>query len=167
MICGIDPGNRGAIVLISLSGEALEAVEMPDSVWAIGDEIDRLKPAFIVVEKAQAMPKNGVVAMFNYGVHFGMIQGAIAALNIPFTLLEPRRWTKAMHVGCTGDSAKERSLMACRRLFPRFNVNRGVKKMRPHDGIVDALLIAEYARRHLYGRPQETEIGPGSMPEDG
>lgn len=104
-----------------------------------------VKHAF--VEKAQAMPGNGSVSMFTYGTSFGRIIGWLETLGVPMTLVPPQTWQKMMHMGCTG-KPKDRSRQAVRRLFPRENlIPHGCIKL--HDGLADAMLIAEYGRRQL------------------
>ncbi len=98
------------------------------------------------------MPKNGAVSMFNYGVHFGQLLGVITSLGIAHTLIPPTTWTKTMHVGTTKTEPKEKSLQAVRRLFPGQKLTFGEKAKKPHDGLIDALLIADYGRRILNGR---------------
>ena len=87
--------------------------------------------------------------MFTYGDHFGQLQGFLMAFGIPFTLVSPVTWTKVMHTGIDASlPAKKKSMLA----FQRSAVNvtlipPGCRV--PHDGLVDAYLIAEWGRRHL------------------
>jgi hypothetical protein len=55
-------------------------------------------------------------------------------------------WQKVMLEGVLGDDTKDRALVAARNLWPdaNFTMERARK---PHDGVVDALLLAEYGRR--------------------
>ncbi len=48
---------------------------------------------------------------------------------------KPIRDTKAM------------ALVAVKRLFPDLKLTFGERATKPHDGLIDAVLIAEYARR--------------------
>ena len=77
-IISFDPGQKGAICIL-LHGKAT-FYPMPKT----PDEISTLMIAYgygeyhVFVEKAQAMPKNGAVGMFNYGRGFGEILGILA-----------------------------------------------------------------------------------------
>ena len=96
----------------------------------------------LVVEKSQVMPRQGIVSAFRYGDHFGIFETACLMLRFPYHEVRPNVWKKRMGLS----SAKIDSIMACRRLFPNVVLVRpGCRK--PHDGIAEALLIAEWARR--------------------
>lgn len=148
-IVGIDVGLEGAVA-ISCEREVYE-VELLKNVtpeWiremscaAFGMSVH------VFIEKAQAMPGQGVSSMFNYGTGFGKLLGWMEALKLPHTLVTPREWTKEMHKGCTGENAKEKSLQAAKRLFPHMKLEATERSKKPHAGIVDALLIAEFGRR--------------------
>lgn len=157
MILGIDPGKSGAAILLSPDGEihpqslcGLDSAHAFNhwlkygSLWSLID--------FIYIEKAQAMPKNGAVSMFNYGQGFGEIIGIVTALQIPYELVPPAKWTKEMLAGVpAGIEGKERARIACERLFPEANLLATPRCKKPHEGLVDALLIAEWGRRKTYG----------------
>lgn len=147
VIVGIDPGQKGAIVEL---GDDIFVHPMP-GIADVRNLLDASEPYHVFIEKAQSFPGQGISSAFNYGVHFGELLGCIQALGIAHTLVPPRTWTKVMHAGCAAGEPKERSLEAARRLFPSVNLVQPRCK-KPHDGIVDALLIAEYGRRVLNGK---------------
>ena len=45
-------------------------------------------------------------------------------------------------------SDKNTSIDLCKRLFPDINLLATPRSRKPHDGMAEALLIAEYGRRH-------------------
>lgn len=151
LIIGIDPGKEGALVALHPNGNV-------DSVWKLQDGLDwilntRPKDCHVFVEKAQAMTlsggrKGGAKSMFVYGTGFGEILGILRALMMRHTLIPPATWTKSMHLGTAAGHAKMRSLEAVKRLFPMEDLTFG-KAIKPHEGIIDALLIAEFGRRNL------------------
>ncbi len=148
IIWGIDPGKEGAIVILGPEMKPekflLSNIEFLDFVRLMA----RYNIDHIFLEKAQSMPKQGVVSMFNYGIGQGRLIGWIEALSIPYTLIAPKTWTKEMHVGCTGKDSKTKSAQAARRLFPQVDTKLGNKTN--HKGVIDALLIAEYGRRRMF-----------------
>lgn len=153
VIVGIDPGKKGGIAV--LVDAVLVAIRvMPDTCEAFADMIEDLCGMHDVIdhvflEKSQAMPKNGVCAMFNYGVHFGELRGVLVAKQLKHTLVPPNTWTREMHKGTPStETAKRRSYLAVRRLFPLVDLLATERSKKPHDGIIDALLIAEYGRLH-------------------
>lgn len=137
MICGIDPGKSGGIVYIHHLTQKIEGFYPFDG---------KVKPVMTgshaFIEHAQAMPKQGVVGMFNYGVSFGRILGAVEAHNITYTLVKPQEWHKVIYAGIDGLEGKERSLEAAYRANPDslklFTIG---KRRKPHMGLVEAYLI--------------------------
>jgi len=159
-IIGIDPGLSGAIAWLSPQG--ISYVIMPtmkEGVNALAltrllkEIVHRHPGAHVFIEKAQAMPKQGVTSMFNYGVGFGMIIGVCQALELRTTLVRPREWTKVMHAGVSADmSAKDKSYVAAVRLLPSHSFLATERSSKPHKGLIDAALIALYGQRALQSR---------------
>lgn len=152
-IIGIDPGQKGAVAITSwsLMGHcmAIDVHPMPKSAEEFADIMRPHKDAHVFLEKAQSMPRNGGKAMFSYGTHFGELRGVLAALQIKHTLVSPSIWTRILHVGCTASDPKKKSLQAVRRLFPGQKLTFGEKAKKPSDGLIDALLLADYGRRQF------------------
>lgn len=160
MYIGIDPGKTGAMVLND-EGKIRETTAIP----LIGKEVDvnginkwlenyfYLSAILIILEKGQAMKKQGVTSMFNYGRTCGLIEGVIVGNGWPYVLMPPQTWQKEMFVGTpamrgkTKVKPKERALIAATRLWPDEDWRKSERATKPHDGIIDAALIAEYARR--------------------
>lgn len=151
-IIGIDPGKTGGLVCLD-EGAIVDMIVMPDHGRVILDWLEEMRSGtmHVFLEKAQAMPKNGAVSMFNYGVGYGIIQGVLIDMECGYTLVPPRTWTKVMHAGASGTDPKKKSLDIARRLFPGQDLRNPESKLakKPHEGIIDALLIAEYGRRTL------------------
>lgn len=149
-VVGIDPGQSGALAFLQVdTGAVLRLMPMP-GVCEYAEIMDAAHPTAVFVEKAQAMPKQGVTSMFTYGHHAGILEGVLVALAIRHELVMPRLWMKTMHLGIAAKlSAKERSLHAAKRWFPKTNLLATERSKKPHLGIIDALLIAEWGRRKL------------------
>lgn len=143
---GIDPGKDGALALLwpdrtpvvlvfdrEVYRNALDAVK------------ESAELSVCCLERVGAMPGQGVTSMFKFGENFGFIQGLLTAYSIPYELVTPQKWKKEFQV--TGD--KNSSIAVCRRLFPGFSLRRTPKCCADHDGMAEALLMAEYARRRL------------------
>ena len=145
---GIDPGKNGGIAIIGILGQY--------SVYPFSEEllISRLGsyaqlniPCICTLEHVHAMPKQGVSSTFNFGMNFGFIQGVLKAYRIPYELVTPQKWKKEF--SCTSD--KNTSIEACKRLFPDVNLKKTERCKKDHDGMAEALLMAEYGRRHYNG----------------
>ncbi len=152
-IAGVDPGKNGGLVLLhTLPGDFAPDVEA--YVMPVIQEFAAImlsnKKAHVFIEKAQSFPGGGVSGMFNYGQHFGELLGVLWAYDIPHTLVPPRTWSKVLHAGTAGTDTKKRSVEAAQRLYPNVRLSAGGERAkRPHLGIVEALLIAEFGRRQL------------------
>jgi crossover junction endodeoxyribonuclease RuvC len=152
---GIDPGLSGGLATISANGAQVTARPMPvsggqidasavaDLVWgaalACGDT------AIAVMEKVGAMPKQGVVSMFRFGQGYGTILGVLGALGIRCELVTPQRWKAVILAGTARDKAA--AIAWCRRAYPGVSLRRTERCTTDHDGMADALCLAEYGRR--------------------
>lgn len=151
-ILAIDPGQRGGLALISSGDASVEVLPSLSALIALLEwHAASNDPTHTFIEKCQSFPKQGITSAFNYGVHFGELLGVVQAIGLVHTLVPPKTWTKVMHAGTKDAGPKARSLEAVRRLFPHINLLATERCKKPHDGMIDALLIAEYGRRQLAG----------------
>lgn len=149
-IMGIDPGKEGAVAIFPLREKefvVLNGLLQNIDYCFFRAYVHDFAVSHIYLEKAQSMPKQGVTGMFHYGQGFGRLIGWIESLMIPFTLVTPQQWMKIMHQGATGKDAKAKSLQVAQRLFPELDFKATERCKKPHMGLVDACLIAEYGRR--------------------
>lgn len=155
---GIDPGKNGGIAVINdkfpkpvnitvykYSDDDL--IDVIDGTKGSSIAVHRDEEIKCVLEKVNAMPGQGVVSMFNFGQNFGFIQGVLKAYEIPFELVPPQKWKKEFSV----TSDKNTSIEVAKRLFPGVNLKATDRCRKDHDGMAEALLIAEYGRRHYNG----------------
>ena len=143
---GVDPGKNGGIAIIDSDG----VIAFPFSEERLLIELDGIAQEYECIcylEHVHAMPKQGVSSTFNFGMNFGFIQGVLKAYEIPYELVTPQKWKKEF--SCTSD--KNTSIEVCKRLFPGVNLKATERCKKDHDGIAEALLIAEYGRRHYNG----------------
>lgn len=141
---GIDPGKKGGYAAI------LDDI-ISTKPWKDGDFIDDMRllskasKCIACVEKVGAMPGQGVTSMFNFGRSAGFIEGVLDALGIPYQLVTPQRWKKEF----TLHNSKQQSIEVCKRLFPDVTLLPTPRSRVPSDGMAEALLMAEYARRKM------------------
>ena len=138
---GIDPGLTGAICAMREDLLVIDIMDMPCldkelDAGAFMDFILSWPTVHVFMEKAQAMPKNGVVAMFNYGRLFGEIVGVLKAKEIPYTLVTPQRWKKIELKDMP--AGKESSVIRVNQLYPELRLRK------TQHGRSDAVLIARY-----------------------
>jgi len=144
---GIDPGREGGISIIDRNKKIFYSMEMPISKDKDIDIKSLLKLIevgdhyFCVIEKAQSMPRQGVVSVFSYARDYGQVLAFLKILHISFLEVPPRTWKNEFLL----DNKKYKSIIMAEKLFPgeTFLTSR----MRYMDGKAESLLIAEYARR--------------------
>lgn len=140
---GIDPGKSGAMavidrnttILVPFSGE-----KYMNTLKSLPKELTKA-----CVEHVGSMTGQGVKSTFNFGENFGYIRGLLEAFEIPYELVRPQKWKKEFSI--TGD--KNSSIDVCKRLFPGVSLRRSEKCKKDDDGMAEAILMAEYARRHM------------------
>ena len=145
---GIDPGKSGGIAVIE-DGQARTMPYSDRQLFATFYEVKKKSNIWSEVicclEKVGAMPGQGVTSMFNFGVSYGYIKGVLEVFCIPYQEIPPQRWKKEFGL----NSDKAASVDVCRKLFPEVNLLATPRCRKPHDGMAEALLMAEYARRKL------------------
>lgn len=146
---GIDPGKSGALAVIYAdeNNKPFRIKVVPFEETAYRDTLAACVDSRVVccLEKVGAMPGQGVVSMFNFGHNFGFIQGLLQANKIPYQLVPPQTWKKEFSLS----SDKQASIDVCKRLFPDINLMATPRSRKENDGMAEALLMAEYARRKL------------------
>jgi crossover junction endodeoxyribonuclease RuvC len=148
-VLGIDPGLKGAIA--QWDGKNLTLLEIPKAkstgrgdevLWAsLNQQWDDLffYADHVFLERVNARPKDGGSSAFKFGSIYGGLRSLAVAKLIPYTLVTPTVWMKAMGVG---RGSKEASVIRAEQLFPSYTFRgpRGGKK----DGVAEAALIAKY-----------------------
>lgn len=148
---GIDPGAKGGYAWIDTEIKCNTATTMPYNEYEFVRSIENIvylsqaKNIRCCIEKVGAMPKQGVTSMFNFGMNFGILKGVLLANHISFQEISPRRWKKEFNL----DNDKKKSIRICQELFPYVDLLPTERSRVPSDGMAEALLIAEYARRTL------------------
>lgn len=150
---GIDVGKAGGLARLTKDGVMnVTPVPVDDKEYDIHAMyallrscVDKLEPTFCIIERAQAMPGQGVVSMFEFGKGYGLWLALLSALDIPYQVVHSRVWTKEMLAGSPGEG-KERNVAAAKALFPSWQ-----PKLKKDLEVCDAILLAEYARRKYRG----------------
>lgn len=151
---GIDPGVTGAVA-VRLPGRNWKCIDTPTYKDGKRTRIDIEKSAklfkilqkrfpdmFVTIEKVHAMPKNGSLANFGMGYSMAAWVAILATLEIPYQLVTPVAWKKAIMPGEAKE--KDASRIVAIRLYPKAASQLNLKK---HNGRSDAMLICEHGRR--------------------
>ena len=159
---GIDPGISGGLTCLDEMGNIIKKTVMPTikigtknridvsalTQWikdCAGEEDIRM----IAIEIQRPMHKQGVTSTFTTGQGYGILEGIVAALDIPYDLVNPKHWQNEMFKGMPKGNTKESSKKVAQRLFPKENFKKSDKCTNLHDGLTDSSLIAEYTRRKI------------------
>ena len=110
-ILGIDPGIHGGLAIVEIDNgvapRVIDAIDIPVTGVGAKERVDVLairtwilthKPDHAMIERAQAMPKQGTSSGFKYGRATGALEAVIACCEIPMTIVEPSMWKKAHHL---------------------------------------------------------------------
>jgi hypothetical protein len=162
---GIDIGLKGAIAVISPDGVITTHI-MP----VIKDQLDMrglqdLMDLTIINQSSSSMSavfeKLGVIfgsskaTAFSMGMQLGAIEMLCVSQNLSYSKVPAKQWQKDMFMGINEITnskgkrdTKAMALVAVKRLFPQLKLAFGERATKPHDGLVDAVLMAEWARRN-------------------
>jgi crossover junction endodeoxyribonuclease RuvC len=99
-----------------------------------------------ILEHVQGVQGTGATSAFSFGRGFGVVEGVLAALFIPHTLVRPQSWTKAL--GVSRDKGSHRA--AASRLWPQ---HADLFARAKDDGRADAALLCHWYMRH-HGSPK-------------
>lgn len=146
---GIDPGKSGAMAVI-WRDKTLQPTLIPyTGSLCYKANFDDLAAhgVRIVVERLFARPGklSSAKANFELGRCMGELETMLAMVGLPFQEVTPQAWQKEF--GISGD--KQTHIDCVKRLFPGVSLKRSEKCVKDFDGYADALLMAEYARRHM------------------
>ncbi|TVQ99292.1 MAG: hypothetical protein EA399_07825 [Desulfovibrionales bacterium] len=142
---GIDPGQGGAVALISRDQTLV--VDWPALVdWSgVRDLLCQWKMEYNIrlaaLERVAARPGQGVRSVFSFGKNAGGWEAALSMARIPWISPTPQAWQKGVVLPSDGPDPKTRALTVARRLFPEADLS-----LKRHDGRADALLLAAHAR---------------------
>lgn len=155
---GIDPGQKGYLAaLLPDNNVILQAicnkkeVDTKNICYYIQSlyncDIGKLRFA---IEKVHAMPKQGVVSMFNFGKQYGQIIGIVESFfwgenpdRWPI-YVTPQTWKKTILKGYTWKGNKWASVEYTQKKYPEVFEN--IKNKQLMTGIADAICLAEYSR---------------------
>ena len=171
---GIDVGKNGAIVIIHKGEITVEPIPLIGKTKPTID-LNELSSIFaklhgsithVVIEDVHAIFGVAASATFSFGFVAGIIEMACVCYRIPYTKVAPKKWQEEMFAGIPVQykplkksdkpnhkpklmkDTKAMALLAAKRLFPNQKLTFGERATVPHDGLVDALLMAEYSRRN-------------------
>lgn len=175
---GIDSGVSGAWAFITDKEQVVRTGTYRDGLLSMIIGIKSAKSAGVnliaCLEAAHAMPMDGKVSVSTYIEAYGIVQGILMALEVPFEFVASNRWQKAVwdsvptkipRMPVKGDVDEQRKAESRRRRqnkemlknhcnefvarrWPCLAPTVAVKK---NQGIADAICIALYLKRKMKG----------------
>lgn len=179
---GIDPGKRGGLAVIDDGGVPVHELCVPMPI--VGDARQssaRVDPRLLsewvrhtitnwptyrtgggssgpivvaAIEEARALPGDSIKSISSILWNHGALSALILEHGVRLITVPPLAWQKFMLRGLPRGKADVRNASSLRRaadLFP------SVKQSGTHDGVAEALLIAEWLRRRELGLPSTHE----------
>lgn len=156
---GIDNGVTGALAALSdHPGPPLGMIPMPIAKARKGNEIDvravhlwlteitggNLSNATYIIEEPGGSKSAQAAASMAGSFH--AMRALFDVKFLRFERITPQSWQKVMLPGCKTGETKPRALAKARQLWPHETFLAAPRSRVPHDGMIDAALIAEYGR---------------------
>ncbi len=152
---GIDPGVKGGMVVLDPHGGIIDAIVMPEP-----EELRRMfryfywdDQPFITLEEPSPDPKWGAIQAWRFAYGIGRLEGIFN----PQLMVNPRTWqAKVWRKDLISGklTGKQKSLITAKAIWPNADFRASKRCKIPHDGMVDAALIAYYGLlTHKKGKP--------------
>lgn len=153
---GIDNGLSGGIVAVSGPGIIEKLWTMPTRGKSKGNEVDAemmasfydswLRDEITVMIETPGKFAKGVQAISSMWDSYGATRAILESRGIRHHRITPQSWQKRMLVGCKKGDTKPAALARAKQLWPHETWLASSRCTKPHDGLIDAALIAEYGR---------------------
>lgn len=174
---GIDPGAKGGVAIIDNKEKTLSSFRIQDDNEKCTLICEALKniaeDATVAIEDLHALWGASASSTFTFGLNVGFWHGVCNAFSIPFKTITPCTWqeaishppkrtyiskllppkTKRALQAVHKAAIKAASITAANKIFPTASIT--------HDGVADAVCIAEYLRLSciIKGEKHEKEKG--------
>lgn len=166
---GIDPGLNGGFAVIS-DNEIRCKIAMPTISFTTREgntktEIDRegvlsfLKKlpehTHVAIEKQEAFRGQDIVSSCTICKNYGMLLMALTVARFYITEVSPGDWQAYFGIVSvkqgSGETTKQQAYKIAQAKYPDVDFRKSERARQPHDGMVDATLIAVYCQS-LFGR---------------
>jgi hypothetical protein len=152
-IGAVDPGNSGAIAVMSQSSDAISCNEnrrvgvfkfSEYGYSGMAEKLAEIDFNFVFLESVHSFPSQGVVSVWKFAENFGWWKGYFEGRGVSTTLVAPQTWQKPLGIPSVKSVGKQnhKKLLkkAAQALFPKLKVTLET---------ADALLIYHYAKKVL------------------
>ena len=157
MIVGVDNGLDGGLCAIAqFSGEIIDKISMPCQQRSKKREIDICKihqwlsdlntPFVLAIEEPLAHAKSSQ-AVRSMAISFGKLLGMAECKGYEVARISVHKWQRDVLGFIPKGMTKIAALNTAERLAPEENWLKNKRCRTPHDGMIDAFLIAHYYRQ--------------------
>lgn len=157
---GIDNGVSGALALVDPSGGLLGRIAMPVFAARRGRSVAIVSVAgwlddvvgedpevrFVIEQPGGTKSQKAAVSMANT---YGQLIAMMRLRGVVPIEITPQSWQKGMLGKVPTGRTKEYALRVATELWPGEDWLATSRSRVPHDGLVDAALIAEFGRRNM------------------
>lgn len=158
-IIGVDNGMKGGIVFLDSKANIVFKIPMPvigtkkkeynvTHINALLEQKNKEYDCICFLEKAQPQYRDGSKQAFKTGFGYGVLQGLLISLKIPFQIIAPKVWQKKVFAGLNTDDTKLASALFCQRKWPEEDWKATPRCTTIHDGMTDAACLAYYGVRN-------------------
>jgi hypothetical protein len=169
LFIGVDVGKKGGVFVMDETRNVLDKFAIPllkgstdvdeKELFTRLENVKVLFPDYeinVVIEDVHSLYGMSAKSNFSFGRIKGLKEAFMMALNYDYKLVPPKNWQKQVwmaedmiYVNPKKKDTKATSLNAATRIFPEVDFRSSERAKIPHDGIVDAALMAEYARMNM------------------
>ncbi len=161
---GADPGLSGGLAILDEDGDVLTVIPMPTKLGARGKTLvscsaiwDFLEGAaetwgeikLVTMEENHARDTDAKDSIWSFARTTGRLEAVIELLELPMLTPTPQAW-KAEMLRDT-DKSKEAAIGYVQQRYPGVNLLATARSRKPHDGMAESVLMAEFGRRKLKG----------------
>jgi hypothetical protein len=157
---GIDNGLTGGLVAISDHRASIIGMSvMPIKGKAKGNEVDSEgvflflmqwpRKDITVILETPGKHSPGVMALCSMWDSYGAIRSILETRGYRHHRIAPQTWQKAVLGNVEKGQTKPAALSRARQLWPDESFLATAKSKKPHEGLIDGALLAEYGRTKL------------------
>jgi hypothetical protein len=153
LIVGVDNGLDGGLCAISEDGLVIDKIVMPTKWVCKKREIDTTKikqwllflntPFLLAVEEPLAHARSSQ-AVRSMALSFGKLCGMAETSDFDMCRVSVHKWQKAVLGFVPKGKTKEYTILKAQQIAPEECWVKNKRCKNPHDGMVDAFLIATY-----------------------
>lgn len=163
-VLGVDPGVSPRVALLTRKGGGNRVLSIPDVHHEPDEAVLRAflveeRPDRAVVERVGAMAGQGLASTAHLMTSWGLIRGILCGLGIPYVLVTPQTWKKALFTdaerGVDIEDAKARkehqkasAVAYVQRRYPRLQLIQG-RARTPDHNLAEAVMLAHWG---IYGK---------------